>query len=187
MIRPLLNQYDVILKSKCANWNFNNSDGGYTTPDGELHTAESLFEDLRDTMQHNKGLGLSAPQIGINSCVFVLGNPGDTASIKEFFNPMVVDILGEDVYIEEGCLSFPGMFVKVKRPRAIRIRATDRTGDTTTYQFEGLTAHIFLHELDHLNGITFLKRASPFHIDRARSQMKKLNRRKNKMKGTHHE
>ena len=178
MIRRLVSQYDVALSHECSAWDFNNPDGGYMTPDGELHTAESLFEDLRDTMCHNRGLGLSACQIGLITRAFVIGDPEEPASVREFFNPTVVEVLGEDAYMEEGCLSFPGMFVRVKRPKSIRIRAADRRGDVSTYQFDGLTARVFLHELDHLDGLTFMKRAHPTHIDRAKMQMKKLNRQK---------
>jgi peptide deformylase len=70
------------------------------------------------------------------------------------------------------------MFVRVKRPRAIRVRSTSWRGETETFQFEGVTARAFLHELDHLDGVTFVQRASLIHLEKARSQMKKLNRQK---------
>jgi len=171
VIRELLNKFDPRLSTKCDEWQFNDSSG-------ELAAAEELFHDLRDTMCHNRGIGLSAPQVGIMSRAFVLGNPEDPSSVVAFFNPRVVDILGEDVYIEEGCLTYPGMFIRVKRPRAVRVRATDWRGETETFQFEGITARVFLHELDHLDGVTFVKRASPIHLEKARQQMKKLNRQR---------
>jgi len=163
--RDLVSQYDPVLREQCTEWDFSES-------------AEDLFNDLRDTMCANRGLGLSAPQIGVRKRAFVLGNPEDPESVVGFFNPRVIDTLAEDVYIEEGCLSFPGMFVRVKRPRAIRVRSTSWRGETETFQFEGVTARAFLHELDHLDGVTFVQRASPIHLEKARSQMKKLNRQK---------
>jgi peptide deformylase len=71
------------------------------------------------------------------------------------------------VSLEEGCLTFPGLTVKIKRPQHIRVRFTKPNNETITRQFTGMTARIFQHELDHLDGIIFYNRANRFHRDRA--------------------
>jgi peptide deformylase len=135
-----------------------------------------LYLELRDTMIANRGLGLSANQIGYPWSVFVMGVPDNPESIVGVFNPKIVDILGEDWVVEEGCLSDPGMFVKVKRPHSVKVRYSLMDGSTNTIKFEGMTARVFLHEFDHLHGITFNKRANRYHWEQAKKQKKKLDK-----------
>lgn len=142
----------------------------------KILTATELYELLRDTMCKQRGLGLSACQLGIMTRVFVIGNPDTPDQVLPVFNPKIVDMSTEMEIYEEGCLSFPGLFVKVKRPASIRVRYTDHLQNTDTLQFSGLTARVFQHEYDHLDGIVFTKRADPFHLEQAKRQMKKLNR-----------
>ena len=84
----------------------------------------------------------------------------------------------------EGCLSFPGLFVKVKRPESIVLQWETEEGSECTETFEGITSRILQHEVDHLDGITFIKRANRFHLEQARKQMKLSARRKKKLEGT---
>jgi peptide deformylase len=108
-------------------------------------------------MINNKGVGLAANQVGIDSRVFVIGYGNYRLDV---FNPEIINIVGKDILIEEGCLSFPKMFVKVKRPGAIHVKFQDITGRYCEEHFSGITARIFLHEYDHLEGNIFKQRVS---------------------------
>jgi len=140
-----------------------------------------LFEDMKRIMQQNHGFGLSAPQIGVPYQVFVLGNPYDGDSIFSVFNPKIVDTMGDtfgtqEIIMEEGCLTYPGMFIKIKRPASIRARFSGHDGVVDTMNFNGYTARAFLHEYDHLQGVTFVNRASKLQLDRAKKKKVKLDR-----------
>lgn len=163
MILSLVPQTDPILRTPTQPFDFDNPP----------MDPVALFEDLKQTMLHNKGLGLSANQVGIPYAVFVFGNPLEPDSVAAAFNPKIVDVAGEPYYMEEGCLSFPHLFIKVKRPPVIRVRYTTQHNVTDTIKFEGMTARIFLHETDHLNGLTFIQVANRFHVDQARRKAKK--------------
>jgi len=134
-----------------------------------------LFQDMKRIMQQNHGIGLSAPQIGLPYQVFVLGNPYEGDSIFSVFNPKIVDV-GNEIVMEEGCLTYPGLFIKIKRPSAIRARFSGHDGNVGTMKFEGYTARAFLHEYDHLQGVTFVKKASDLQLQRAKKQKTKLDR-----------
>lgn len=136
-----------------------------------IHPAE-LANHLIETMVANKGLGLSANQCGLPHRVFVM----HSSPTKVCFNPRIVTVSHEDTVLDEGCLTFPNLFVKVKRPQRIKVRYQDVTGETHTEQFVGMTARIFLHEYDHMEGKTFKQRANPIHLERALREQKKINR-----------
>lgn len=130
-----------------------------------------LVKDLYEILNSHNALGLSANQVGLPYRVFVIkGN-------MCFFNPKIVDQSDAEVVLDEGCLSFPNTYVKIKRPSKIRIRATNENGQTATGPFDGITARVCLHEFDHLNGITFKDRANRFHWEQAMNYKKKLDRR----------
>lgn len=107
--------------------------------------------DLLDTARaHKNCLGLAAPQIGFNACVFVMSDHGELITV---INPIIIKMSGTKDYKHEACLSRPGASVKVQR--SIKIRATYRDQHGTKYErnFTGINARIFQHEFDHLNGI----------------------------------
>jgi peptide deformylase len=131
-----------------------------------------LAKDLTETMISNNGMGLAAPQVGIGLQVFVISSE----KVFACFNPKIVDISPETVYINEGCLSYPGLIVKVKRPRIVRVRFTIPNGETVTEKFDGLTSRIFQHEFDHLNGLCHLDLATLYHREQGYRLQKKLNR-----------
>jgi peptide deformylase len=135
-----------------------------------------LFENLRDTMIESNGLGLSANQVGIPYNVFVIGNPHIPESIFSVFNPTIVDFAQSIQLAEEGCLSFPNLFVKVKRPTMIKARFSGHDGNVDTIKFDGFTARSFQHEYDHLQGTLFMSKVSKFHLDQAKRNKKKLDR-----------
>jgi len=137
---------------------------------------QKLFKDMVKVMMEKKGLGLSAIQLGIPYRVFIFGNYYDEKEIYSAFNPKIVDIGSEMKYYEEGCLSFPGIFCKIKRHSEIRVRFSDWQGNTDTFKFRDVTAQVVQHECDHLDGITFKDRANKIHWDKAKKEKLKLDK-----------
>ena len=170
----LIKGTDPRLNQICPEFDF---ETGVTLEDRSVLQAKELFELLRDKMIEHKCVGLAAPQLGIMTRVFVIGNPGDPASVIGVFNPIIVDYENEKVVYEEGCASYPGMFIKIKRSRRIRARYRGWDGEAGTTPYEGYTARVFQHEYDHINGITYQQRANRFHIEQAQNFKKKMDRR----------
>lgn len=132
-----------------------------------------LANDLIETMAHHKGLGLAAPQCGLPYRAFALWSEQPLV----VFNPRIVDQTTETVQLDEGCLTFPHLFIKIKRPKVVKVRFEDAHGVTHTEKFIGMTARGFLHEMDHLDGVLFQKRASVPQLNKAMNQRKILERR----------
>lgn len=147
--------------------------------DFSKHDAAKVKERLVETLKaHPEGLGLSANQIGMMRRAFVMRMFDVSTGAEEFkvfFNPTVRYSSQED-YLEEGCLSNPGLGVKIRRPSNIRVSYQDENGQLQTAQYIGMTARCFLHELDHLNGINYLERATKYHLDQAKKRYTKLKR-----------
>ena len=142
--------------------------------------VKELFDRMAATMIKRKGFGLSCNQVGLQYSMFVFGNPTEPESIVGAFNPKIVDFSSGLEYGEEGCLSYPGLFIKIKRPTEIRARITDWQKNIDTFKLTGLTARVFQHEYDHLQGINFTQRANKIHLDRAKKQKVKLDRLRRK-------
>jgi peptide deformylase len=121
---------------------------------------EKLEAELIETMFAHDGIGLAAPQVGITVRVFVMGYKAEPESAQAFFNPMVVATIDDTEDLEEGCLSFPGIFVNIKRPKKILARWQNSKGEWQESEFDGYNCKCFLHELDHLEGIVFQDRVS---------------------------
>ena len=172
-VYTLIDNADPILKEKTEAFNF----------DDPQVPPEQLATMLAETMMLENGIGLAAPQVGMNLSVFVIGDPTNKESIIAMFNPKIVDTFGEMVYYTEGCLSFPGLYVKVKRPAGVRVRFTDMNGETTTTKYSGMTARSIQHEYDHLDGILFQRRANRIHLEKARKDYKMMMRRRKKARG----
>lgn len=135
-----------------------------------------LKDQMLETMFANNGIGLAAPQVGIRARVFVMGQADNKENAQIFFNPEVVEA-SNDVYdMEEGCLSFPNVYAKIKRPAWIMARYQDADGVIWTSKFEGYDCKCFLHELDHLNGINFKDRLSQLKWSLALKKAKKEKR-----------
>jgi peptide deformylase len=121
-------------------------------------------------MYENNGLGLAANQVGVPYSVFAMrGQPQNYVC----FNPRIVQPSAEEIILEEGCLSFPGLVVKVKRPRHIRVRFQLPNGETVTETFIGMTARVFQHEMDHLQGKLYFNRANRYHKEVAMKKWKR--------------
>jgi peptide deformylase len=119
-----------------------------------------LEKQLIELMLAHDGIGLAANQAGIEARVFVIGHRDNPESAQAFFNPMVVATVDELEDLEEGCLSFPGVYVNIKRPKKILARWQNSKGEWQESEFDGYNCKCFLHELDHLEGIVFQDRVS---------------------------
>jgi peptide deformylase len=132
-----------------------------------------LEVDMLEMMYANNGIGLAANQIGERVRMFVMGNKDYPEQGQAFFNPEVIANTEDVKDLEEGCLSFPGLYVKVKRPTAIKARWQNSKGEVQEGTFDGYACKCFLHELDHLEGITFKDRVSVLKWALANKKLKK--------------
>jgi peptide deformylase len=121
---------------------------------------KELEANMLETQLAHGGLGIAAPQVGIRARVFTMGHPEHPELGKAFFNPLVIEASTDIQNLEEGCLSFPGVYTDIKRPKWIVAQWQDSTGEVQTGKFEGYDCKCYLHELDHLNGVNFKDRVS---------------------------
>lgn len=119
-----------------------------------------LEKNMIQFMLASDGIGLAANQVGIETRVFVMGHRDNPEAAQAFFNPVVTANTVEMADIEEGCLSFPGIYVKIKRPTKIKARWQNSQGEFEEGEFDGYNCKCFLHEYDHLEGIVFQDRVS---------------------------
>ena len=113
---------------------------------------------LKENMMHYEGVGLSANQIGISERVFIMMLNIETEETITCFNPRIVKRYEDDVWFEEGCLSFPDEIINVQRPDRIVVKYEDEDKKDHKIKLSGMAARIFLHEFDHLEGIVFTER-----------------------------
>ncbi len=135
---------------------------------------EKVESQLIDSMKHYQGIGLSANQVGIMERVFVMYSDVKKGEIISCFNPKIVTQSDTEVVIEEGCLSYPGLWLKVKRPDGIEVEYEDKTGEVQSKAMFGLECRIFLHEYDHMEGTDFTKKVSKIKLDRAKKRQSKM-------------
>lgn len=126
---------------------------------------KEIEKNMGEAMERFGGIGLSANQLGLPYRVFVMRTAD--SGIKAFFNPEITKLSKETELMKEGCLSFPDIYLMIKRPSAIELEYSDAENERHTIQLEGLGSRCVQHELDHLNGIIFLQRASKLKLERA--------------------
>ena len=141
--------------------------------DNELQT---LITDMFETMYHAKGVGLAAPQIGINLQLSVIDVIGDKSEQIVLVNPEIINTTGEVEYTE-GCLSVPSAYDTLFRAETVTIRAQDRFGTPFEMTATELLGQCFQHEIDHLNGKLFVDHLSPLKRAIARRKLDKFKRR----------
>ena len=131
------------------------------TLDVEDFTDETrrMVSAMADLMYKSQGIGLAAPQVGV-ALKIVIVDIGE--GLKVFINPKVIKRSSEKDTFEEGCLSLPGIAVKVTRPKCIEIQASDQDGNVVTGEFDGLEAKAIQHEIDHLRGKLIIDYMNPF-------------------------
>lgn len=138
--------------------------------------TKDLVSDMIDTLRKAQGLGLAAPQIGESKRVFIvdLSAIDINGSLMVFINPEILATGEEGVEMEEGCLSFPGLYQKIVRPRTVKVRATDLDGKEFEVEADGMTARAILHEFDHLEGVLFIDRMSHLARTMLKGRLRKL-------------
>lgn len=162
-IRPIELYGSEVLRQKCA---------PVTEITPELN---ALMDDMVQTMRHAQGAGIAAPQVGVAVRIMVvdLGARGDREELAFCINPEWVSQEGE-MYEEEGCLSVPKIYEKVKRPSKVKIRATDREGNLFELEGEEFLSKALCHEMDHLDGVVFVDRLSPLKRDMVKRKIRKM-------------
>ena len=113
---------------------------------------------LIDNMIHHNGIGISANQIGIWERAFAMVRDLENNEVMVCFNPRIVKSYSEEVEMEEGCLSYPELFLKIKRPDKIIVKYEDEDKKTHKLKLQGLASRVFQHEYDHMEGIDFTQR-----------------------------
>jgi peptide deformylase len=147
---------------------------------GQASPVEKIDDNIRrlvdkmiDIMIKNKGVGLAAPQIGVSLRLFIISLDGSRESVKVFVNPDVTPTGGLDS-TEEGCLSVPNIYTKIRRYKKCKVTATGLDGKEFTEEAEGLFARALQHENDHINGVTIVSRMGQAAKIAHRRQLKKL-------------
>ena len=153
---------------------------------GKARPVEKIDDDIRrlvdkmvDIMRQNKGIGLAAPQAGVPLRLFIISLDGGKENVKVFVNPTVTPS-GDLMTNEEGCLSVPGIYAKIRRYKECEVTATDLDGKEFTEQAEGLYARALQHEYDHIEGMTIVNRMAQIARIAHRKQLKKLQERHKK-------
>jgi len=151
---------DMVLREPLQNFDFSNP------PMDPVELAQELVGHMR----HYGGIGLSANQLGLPYRVFCMeGEPSMVC-----FNPVITATAGEDIMLDEGCLTYPGFYLKKTRPSLVRVRFTDPFGDASVQKFTGMTARCFQHEMEHMEGQNFMMGVSSFKLQRAKQAQDKL-------------
>lgn len=158
----LLKEGDPILAQVAEPWDYE-KDG----------SPEELVKNMAQLMFLHTGIGLAAPQIGVSKRVFVMGNPDH---LVVCVNPEVMFGIGNEVMDREGCLSFPDLWLRVKRHEKVRVKYQMLTNEVLEEELDGLAARVFQHERDHLDGITFDMIVAKLALQLAKEKRKKKKR-----------
>ncbi len=133
--------------------------------------VKKLSRDMIETMKANQGIGLAGPQIGESKRIIIVQTEQGPVC---FINPEIVKKSKETEVVEEGCLSVPGVFLKIKRAKEVEVSALNLQGKKVYIKAKGLVAIIFQQEIDHLNGILIIDKISRFQRWRIRNKLKEL-------------
>ena len=154
----LIKAPDEFLEKQVKEFDFSTMDPG------------EISKNMIDLMHKYKGIGLAANQVGVDAQIFVMGEKDPMTVI----NPIVTEVNTEKVEMEEGCLSFPGLYLKVSSPSVVSVQYLDIEQKECIIKLEGFHARVFLHEYDHLQGITFDQRVSKLRLDMAKNKQQKV-------------
>ena len=137
---------------------------------------KELSKKMFKSMSKYGGIGLSGNQVGLPFRMFVMGGHPQIEDGKEraVFNPIVNDVSPETVLMKEGCLSFPFLFLSIKRPKWVNVRYTDENGEEVEEFLHGMSSRIFQHENEHMNGYIFTDLVSKIKLDRGKKAQAKL-------------
>lgn len=137
-----------------------------------------LVDDMFDTMYDAPGIGLAATQVDFHERIIVIDTSEDRSEPRVFINPELEILDPELGEYDEGCLSVPGFFETVHRPRRVRVTALGRDGNEFTEELDELLAICLQHEIDHLEGKLFVDYLSPLKRQRIRGKLEKAHRRR---------
>ena len=137
---------------------------------------KELSKVMYDNMVKYGGLGLSANQLGLPYRMFVMGGHPqvEDGKVRSVFNPLINDVSPESINLKEGCLSFPFLFLSIKRPKWCSVRYTDENGEEIEETLHGMSARIFMHENEHMNGYVFIDLVSKLKLERAEKSKQKM-------------
>jgi peptide deformylase len=131
----------------------------------------TLIKRLQLTRKLYGGIGLSANQCGVYERVFVIGTDDFQMAC---INPKVISVSDDVVKIDEGCLSYPGLYLKIARPESVVVEYTDENGELQQTTLKGITARCFVHELEHMNGKRFTDNVGPVSLQVAKRKQQKI-------------
>ena len=140
-------------------------------------SPEELVKEMMKFMINNGGVGLAAPQVGISKRIFIMGN---FTKMVACINPKVVSLSEDRIADLEGCLSVPDLFMKVKRPVSCTVQYQNIAGEVIERELVGLESRVFLHEYDHLIGITFDQRVGDLTFKMAKERRAKEAKKKSR-------
>ena len=140
------------------------------TAETEPEDRKELLDNMVETMKHYGGIGLSANQVGIDIRMFVFG---DNEHYIPCFNPRIIAYSDKKIPMEEGCLTYPGLFVKIYRPEWVTVTFEDENRELHEETFTELQSRVFQHEYDHMEGIDFRKLAGRMALDIAQRKVKR--------------
>ena len=141
---------------------------------------KELMDNLIETMKNFHGIGLSASQCGVMERVFVMYSDVRKGEIISCFNPQLISEGTEKVLMDEGCLTWPGLWLKVRRPDHINCSFEDENGDSQEVTMMGLECRVFQHEMDHMEGTNFTKRVSKLKLDMGKKRAAMMKKRATK-------
>jgi peptide deformylase len=145
-------------------------------------SIRKLVEKMTHIMLEHKGIGLAGPQAGVPLRIFIVSPDGSRENVKVYINPTVTPT-GELEAFEEGCLSVPGVYTKIRRYKKCKVTATDLDGKEFTQEAEGLLARALQHEYDHIEGTTIANKMGSVAKIAHRKKLKKL-REEHEKRGT---
>lgn len=154
----LVKENDEVLRKVAEPWDFE-KDGDPT----------ELVRNMARIMIENNGIGLAAPQVGISKRIFVMGNQD---KLFACINPEIIEGSGQ-VMDQEGCLSFPDLWLNVKRHETIKIKYYNAMNGSVELELSGLMARVFQHERDHLDGVCFDTKVAKLSLELAKKRRKK--------------
>jgi len=136
-------------------------------------SLKKIIDDMFETMYANDGLGLAAPQVGINLMIAVVDHEGKKFTL---INPVITEASGQQIG-EEGCLSFPEIFEEIKRPETVKVEACNEKGERYVIEASGMLARALCHEIDHLYGRLIIDMVSPFKRSLIQKKLKQRSKK----------
>ena len=162
MIRDLIKSEDPLLHKRIDSCSYNLD-------------RQFLSRTLIDNMIHHNGVGLSANQIGLPFRMFIMGGHPlvEEGKVRQCWNPEIIELSKEKVLMKEGCLTFPWLFLSIKRPSWVKVKYENDDKESVEEYLHGMSARVFQHEYDHMEGIVFTSLVSKMKLDLAEKKRKK--------------